>query len=129
MNPWLEFAAIALGIMAARALLDLAVWLWHRRKGDPAADRHRELEGWIAVVTEDVEALLANSADQGGRHGVTGQTGYMPPVLTDAQLADLHAAFAAAHDTAINQVDRIASPVGLIAAAVEPYPPIIRRMP
>jgi hypothetical protein len=83
-NPWLEFAAIVLGIMASRALLDLAVWLWDRRRTDPAEDaamdRHRELEGWLASQNERLDALLANSADQGGRHGVTGQTGFIPPV-------------------------------------------------
>lgn len=51
---------------------------------DAVAALHADVEAWTADQNERLDALLANSADQGGSHGVTGQTGYIPPVELDA---------------------------------------------
>lgn len=83
MTPWL-FVAVIVGTILARALHDLTVWLWRRNHSaddveDVAGERHREVEGWLADQNDRIDTLAASLAEQGGKHGVTGPTRYMPP--------------------------------------------------
>lgn len=88
--PWLN--ANVVGNLAASfvawAIGGGYLWIRHIKPHlDAQRDHRADVEAWLADQNEQLDALLANSADQGGRHGVTGQTGYMPPVHDDLQPA------------------------------------------